>query len=450
MYPEMGTASSKSPAMLVGTPGKRLWATLPGGNIRGMLRYDENTAFVACGGTVYRVSRTGTFTVVGTIDAGTSIVSMASNGIKVMLVTGPNGYIINPVTSTLSAITDPDFVGADTVQFLDGYFVFNKTNTGQFQITGIYNTTISGLDFATAEGAPDKLLALVVDHRELWLFGETSTEVFFNSGNVDFPFERINGAFIEQGCAARFSPTKMDNTVYWLSADERGQGTVQRAQGYAPQRISTHALEFAINQMSRIDDAIGYAYQQEGHSFYVLTFPTAKQTWAYDASTGVWHQRAWRNPATGKLEQDRVVCQMAFAGETIAGDHGNGNLYALDLDHFTDNGDPIPRIRTCGHIADPDYRYLFFNSLQVDMQTGVGLTSGQGSDPQAMLQWSDDGGYTWGNELWAPIGKIGERTARVKWRRLGRSRDRVFRVTITDPVRVILVGASVKVTAGKS
>lgn len=450
MYPEMGTASSKSPAMLVGTPGKRLWATLPGGNIRGMLRYDENTAFVACGGTVYRVSRTGTFTVVGTIDAGTSVVSMASNGIKVMLVTGPNGYIINPVTSTLSAITDPDFVGADTVQFLDGYFVFNKTGTGQFQITGLYDTTLDALDFATAEGAPDTLLSLVVDHRELWLFGETSTEVFFNSGNVDFPFERINGAFIEQGCAARFSPTKMDNTVYWLTADELGHGTVQRAQGYTPQRVSTHAIEYAISQMSRIDDAVGYAYQQEGHSFYVLTFPTAKQTWAYDASTGLWHQRAWRDPATGRLGQDRAVCQMPFANKTIVGDYGNGNLYILDLDYFTDNGDPIPRIRTCGHVAEPDYKQLFFSSLQVDMQTGVGLNTGQGSDPKAMLQWSDDGGHTWGNELWASIGKMGDRTARVKWRRLGRSRDRVFRVTITDPVRVILVGASVKAVAGKS
>jgi hypothetical protein len=375
---------------------------------------------------------------------------MASNGTQVMIVTGPNGYVLDLSLLTVVQIMDPVFVGADTVQFIDGYFAFNKTGTGQFQITNTYGTNIDGLDFATAEGAPDLLLSLLVDHREIWLFGETSTEVYFNSGNVDFPFERINGAFIEQGCAAKFSPAKMDNTVYWLTADERGYGTVQRAQGYGPQRISTHAVEFAIGQMSRIDDAVAYTYQQEGHSFYVLNFPTAQQTWVFDASTNLWHQRAWRDPADNTLKQDRAICQMAFAGETLVGDNANGNIYVLDLDYFTDNGDPISRVRSCAHLADPDYRYQFFASLQVDMQTGVGLTTGQGSDPKAMLQWSDDGGYSWSNELWASIGKIGERRARVKWRRLGRSRDRVFRVTITDPIRVIMVGASAQASLGAS
>jgi hypothetical protein len=367
-----------------------------------------------------------------------------------MIVTGPNGYVLTPSTGVLTQITDPDFTGADTVQFIDGYFVFNKTGTGQFQITALYNTTIDGLDFATAEGAPDLLLSVLVDHRELWLFGETSTEVFFNSGNSDFPFERINGAFIEQGCAAKFSPAKMDNTVYWLTADERGQGTVQRAQGYSPQRVSTHAIEYALGQMPRIDDAVAYTYQQEGHSFYVLNFPTAQKTWVYDAAVNLWHERAWLDPVSSVLKQDRAICQMAFAGETIVGDWETGNLYVLDLDYFTDNGALIPRIRSCPHISSPDYKQQFFASLHVDMQAGVGLTTGQGSDPKAMLQWSTDGGYSWSNELWASIGKIGERRARVKWRRLGRSRDRVFRVTITDPVRVAIIGASVHLAEGVS
>lgn len=450
LYPEMGSVSSKGPAMLVGTPGKRLWVTLDGGPIRGMLRFNSSVSLVVCGFNVYVVSDTGIPVLVATVGSAYGSVSMASNGTQVMLVTGTDGYIIDPITRVVSKITEGVFQGADTVQFIDGYFAFNKTGTGQFQITQVYGTAIDGLDFATAEGAPDLLLSLLVDHRELWLFGETSTEVFFNSGNVDFPFERINGAFIEQGCAAKFSPAKMDNTVYWLAADERGYGTVQRAQGYSPQRISTHALEFAIGQMSRVDDAVAYTYQQEGHSFYVLTFPTAQQTWVFDAATDLWHQRAWRDPADNVLKQDRAICQMAFAGETLVGDNSNGNVYVLDLDYFTDNGDPIPRVRSCAHLADPEYRYQFFRSLQVDMQTGVGLVTGQGSDPKAMLQWSDDGGYSWSNELWSSIGEVGERRTRVKWRRLGRSRDRIFRVTITDPIRVIMVGASAKASLGTS
>ena len=450
LYPETGSPISKSVVMLLGTPGKRLWSTLAGGNVRGLLRFTAALGVAVVGTNVYTVNTSGVGSLVGSIDNASTPVSMASNGTKVMIVTGPKAYILTPTTGVLTPVINTAFTGADTVQFIDGYFIFNKTGTGQFQITGLYDTTIDGLDFATAEGAPDLLMSLLVDHREVWLFGETSTEVFFNSGNVDFPFERINGAFIEQGCAAKFSPAKMDNTVYWLTSDERGQGTVQRAQGYSPQRVSTHALEFALSQMSRIDDAVAYTYQQEGHSFYVLNFPTAQQTWVFDAATNLWHERAWRDPASGALKQDRAICQMAFAGETIVGDWETGNLYALDLDYFTDNGDPIARIRACPHISSSGYRQQFFASLQVDMQTGVGLTTGQGSDPKAMLQWSTDGGYSWSNELWASIGKIGERRARVKWRRLGRSRDRVFRVTITDPVRVAIIGASVQLSEGSS
>jgi len=454
LYPEVGSPNSKNVAMLVGTPGKRLWATVGTGPIRGVLRISKSVAVVVSGSEVYTVDTSAVATLRGVITIGTTPVGLATNGQQMMLVTGgPEGYVLNVSTYAFSQIADSDFTGADTVQFVDGYFVFNKRNTGQFQITSLYGTDVDPLDFATAEGSPDLLLSLLVDHREIWMFGETSTEVFFNSGNPDFPFERINGAFIEQGCAAKFSPAKLDNTVYWLTYDDRGQGTVQRAAGYQPQRVSTHALEFALSQMSRIDDAVAYTYQQEGHSFYVLNFPTAQQTWAFDASTELWHQRAWRDPADASMKQDRAICQMNFAGETIVGDWQNGKLYVLDLDYFTDNGDPIARVRTCPHLADGSYRYQFFHALQVDMQTGVGINGVTGTDgvnPQAMLQWSDDGGYSWSNELWAAIGKIGERRTRVCWRRLGKSRDRVFKITITDPVRVIMVGASVRVTVGVS
>ena len=448
LYPEMGGPTSKTVAALIGTPGLSLWTTLAGGGIRGVMRFSPSFAVGVSGPNVYTVAQDGTATLRGTIDNLSTPVSMASNGQVVMIVTGPNGYVLDMTSYALTKITSSNFLGADKVDFVDGYFIFNKPGTGQFQITDLYATTIGDLDFATAEGSPDLLLSLIVDHREVWLFGENSTEVFFNSGNADFPFERIQGAFIEQGCAAKNSVAKMDNRVFWLSADDRGQGMVMSAAGYQPQRISDHALEYAIGQMTRISDAVAYTYQQEGHSFYVLNFPTANQTWVYDAATNMWHQRAWRNPSDNSLNRHRANCQMAFANENIVGGWETGKLYRLDLDVFTDNGDPIPRIRACPHLSDPDYRWQIFDSLQIDMQTGVGLTTGHGSDPKAMLQWATDGAYTWSNELWASVGKLGERRTRVKWRRLGRSRDRVFKVTITDPVRVAIVGASVVVRTG--
>jgi hypothetical protein len=450
LYPETGGPSSKNVAALIGTPGLSLWATLAGGGIRGTLRFSSVLAVVVCGRNVYTVDTNGTGTLRGVISSLNTPVSMASNGQVVMIVTGPEGYVLDMTTFALTQINATAFIGADKVDFVDGYFVFNKPGTGQFQITQLYSTDIDDLAFATAEGSPDLLLSLIVDHRELWLFGENSTEVWFNSGNADFPFERIQGASIEQGCAAKYSVAKMDNRVFWLTADDRGQGMVMSATGYQPQRVSDHALEYAIGQMSTISDAVAYTYQQEGHSFYVLNFPTANQTWVYDAATNMWHQRAWRRPTDGSLNRHRSNCQMAFINENIVGDWENGNLYKLDLDTYTDNGDLIPRIRTCPHLSDPDYRWQVFDELRVDVRTGVGLTTGQGSNPQAMLQWSNDGGYTWSSELWASMGKIGERQARVVWRRLGRGRDRVFRVTVTDPVAVAFVGAAVRVRVGSS
>lgn len=450
---ESGPGPSKSIAALIGTPGLALWVTLAGGNVRGLLRFSAALAIAVVGGNVYSVTTAGVTTagvgtLLGTVASGTAPVSMASNGTVVMLVDGSaTAYVITPAAGTVAAMADTDFPGGDLVYFLDGYFVFNQPATGKFWITGLYSTDVSALAFASAEGAPDLLVSLIVDHRELWLFGETSTEVWFNSGNPDFPFERVQSAFIEQGCAATFSPAKMDNTVYWLAADDRGQGTVQRATGYQPQRASTHAVEFAIAGYSRIDDAIGFTYQQEGHSFYVLTFPAANATWVFDASTGLWHERAWRNPADATLNRHRANCQVQFAGETLVGDWESGNIYRLDLDVFTDNGAALPRIRSCPHLA-ANGMWQFFSAMQIDMEPGVGITTGQGSNPQAMLQWSDDGGFTWSNEMWASIGRLGERRTRVRWRRLGKSRDRVFRVTVTDPVKVVMVGATAEVSVG--
>jgi len=449
LYPEVAAGgSSKSVAALIGTPGHRLWLTLAGGGIRGLLRFNADTLVAVAGGNVYRVTAAGVSTLIGTVAPGDTPVSMASNGQVIMLVTGAAGYVVNTAgAGSVVQITDPAFSGADRVAFLDGYFVFNKPSAGQFQITGLYATTIDALDFATAEGAPDNLVSLIVDHRELWLFGEATTEVFYNSGAADFPIERISGAFIEHGCAAAQSPAKLDNTVFWLGADENGARVVYRAAGYQPQRVSTHAVEAAIASYARVDDAIAYTYQQEGHSFYVLSFPTANATWAYDAATDMWHERASRH-TDGTLRRIRSQCHAAFAGGNVVGDWETGALYFLDLNHFTDAGAPIPRIRIAPHVADPDYREISFHALQIDMETGVGLVSGQGSNPQAMLQWSDDGGRSWGNEHWASIGRLGERLSRVRWRRLGSSRDRVFKVTVTDPVKVVIVGASLEASAG--
>lgn len=451
LYPEAsGSGQSKTIAMLIGTPGLKPYISGLNGGLQGMLRFSASLSIVVAGNYAYRLDKFGVTVPLGPVVVTNQVVSMASNGQVVMLVTGSNGYVINPTGLTMTTIVDAAFLGADTVDFIDGYFVFNQPGTARFQITGLETTTIDPLDFATAEGSPDLLVSLLVDHREIWLFGENSTEVFFNSGNVDFPFERIQGAFIQQGCAAKFSPARVGDSIAWLSRNDEGQGMVVKAQGYTPVRVSTHAIEFAIASYDNIDDAIGFSYQSEGHNFYILTFPSANATWVYDENTQLWHERAWRNPVDGSLNRVRAQCVMLFANKILVGDWQTGNIFQWDLNTFSDNGDPLPAIRQVPHASTPDNAYQFFHELWIDMETGVGLNTGQGSDPQVMLEWSDDGGHTFNTDTYrtATAGKIGEFLRRVCFRRLGRSRDRVFRVTMTDPVKRIFLGAGCRTTKG--
>jgi hypothetical protein len=270
---------------------------------------------------------------------------------------------------------------------------------------------------------------------------------------------------------------KLDNGLFWLGSDARGNGIVYRANGYTGQRISTHAVEWQIQQYNTISDAIAYTYQQDGHAFYVLTFPTANATWVYDVSTQAWHERA--GFSNGQFTRHRSNCQVNFNNEIIVGDYLNGNLYAFDLEVYSDNGNPQKWLRSWRALqtGQNNIKRTAHYSLQLDCESGVGLsgidpltefnllateeddilltesgvgiyaTTGatvQGADPQVMLRWSDDGGHTWSNEHWRSMGKIGKYGHRVIWRRLGMTmklRDRVYEISGTDPVKIAILGA---------
>jgi hypothetical protein len=370
---------------------------------------------------------------------------MSDNGTQLFVAANGPSYIYNATTNVFAPITDPDFPGAVTVGFLDGYFVFNEPNSQKVWVTSLLDgLSVDPLDFASAEGSPDGLISLIVDHREAWLFGTNSVEVWYDAGNADFPLQRIQGAFNEIGCIAPYSVAKLDNSLFWLGADARGRGVVYRANGYTGQRVSTHAVEWQIQQYGNLSDALAYTYQQDGHSFYVLIFPTANTTWVYDAATQAWHERAgWNN---GSFTRHRSNCQMAFNSEVIVGDFENGNIYAFDLDDYSDNGQIQKWLRSWRALptGQNNLKRTAHHSLQLDVETGVGLNVGQGSDPEVMLRWSDDGGHTWSNYHTASIGKIGEYYRRVFWRRLGMTlklRDRVYELSMTDPVKVAIMGA---------
>ena len=439
-YLEMDNSSPRAPVALYGTPGTVLKLTLPTAPVRACIAQGSLSYWVS-GNTVYKVT-SSSYTSLGTIGTSSGEIGFASNGSQILLVDGSAGYLITTATDVLSTITDTDFPnGVTRCTYQDGYFIVSgKSGSPSFWInqTAYDGAAWDALDFASAEGAPDNTIGIISDHRELWLFGNESAEVWVNTGSTDFPFQRSGNTFIEHGCAAGGTVAKADNTVFWVGSDDRGAGIVWRANGYTPSRISTHALEFAFKNYT-LSDAFAFTYQQEGHIFYVLTFPTDGATWVYDASTQQWHERAWRNPATGVLGRWRANCS-CFTGEHLVGDWESGNIYTLDLDTFTDNGDPILRLRAA-QTAENLQERIFFSSLQIDMETGVGTPT---IDPLLILRWSNDGGHSWSNEHYASVGNVGQYGARVKFNRLGQGRNRVWEISMTDAVKFAVIGAVVE------
>ena len=412
----------------------------------------------------------------GTGGTGTYTVSVAST-----VSVGVTMYAIN--FSVLPS-SDGAFSGANTVDVMDNYIVYNNPTTQQWGSTDLLSPISPQTSYSLKDGAPDDLVALIVDHREVYLLGEISSEVWTDVGAVPFPFQRIPGTSTQHGIAAPFSLSRLGNSFAYVSRNNRGQAQIMQMNGYKPERISTHAVENSITN-KYIDDAIAWTYQLEGHEVYVVTFPTLQLTWAYDIASQMWHK--WLYTANDNTYQrHRGNCCAVFQGMVLVGDYENGCIYELDKKNYTDNGQKVRRLRRAPHLVT-DFQRQYFDELQIQFQPGVGTTglsvsngydyigdpyyiTADGSlvvapdavlylaknlneqtvttNPQAMLRWSNDGGSTWSKEYWVSIGKMGKYTNRAIWRRLGQARDRIFEVSITDPVNAVIVSANLKASEG--
>lgn len=453
LYPEidaLGTGKDGEVASLVSTPGLTLKVTLPTGPVRGQWTASNGTLYAVGGQFLYSISSAWAATQLGQLNSSTGAVGMADNGIQLVIVDGTGatgGYSLTLSNNTFAQITDPNFLGADQVTFQDGYFVFNKQNSASFYCSDLNSVSFTALNTAGKSGYPDNLTGLISVQQNLYLFGSQSTEVWYDAGTTPCPFARIQGAMVQVGCAARFSITKVQSAPYWLGGDDTGSGIVYRMNGYTPERISTPSIEALIRSVgsTSIAKARAWTYQQGGHVFYCLNVPGLSSTWCYDVSSSMWHERTFLG--SFGYERHRADCASVAYGLNVVGDYVSGNIYALDAASYSDNGTAIVRERTSPHISK-DMARIFYPRFQLDMETGVGLAAGQGSDPQVMLQWSDDGGHSWSNEHWETAGKVGLTNARVIWRRLGNSRSRVWRVRISDPVKVTLIGADLDIEEG--
>ena len=438
LYPRLQSPGDKNKISLYSCPGLKFEVSFGNGACRsnGVL-FKDKLYFIA-GSQLISIASNGGAALAGTLDTSGGRVWMVAGRDYLAIVDGSFGYSWDD--AAFAKIIDLDFPANPThVTYLDGYFIFNKGGSDEFYISALEDpTSIDALDFATAEASPDDILAHVANQKDLYLFGETTTQVYYNSGNADFPFEPYPNGVIQIGIEAKYSVVSTSHGIFWLARTNEGEIRVSKAVGLQQSIISSNDIDWQISQFTDVSDAIGWIEQDGERTLYVVTFPTADKTFCYDVmlppEIGWFEKKSW------DIGRWRASGYGAIGTKRIVGDYNNSNFYTLDFDTFDENGEILERTRQA-QIVHSDKKELTFWEFILDIQVGVGLTVGQGSNPQIMLKYSHDGTKTWSSELWEDLGKIGERNAEVFWSKLGSERDWIFSVSVTDPVEVNIIAA---------
>lgn len=407
----------------------------------------DNRLFGVCGKSVYLINDDMTLQKVGAIRSPVGQCYMIDNGVQILLVDGTaDGFIITLEDLSFRGVNNEAFYGSTRLAIVDGFLLLNRPDTNQWYISLFNEIDFDALDFASKIGAPDKLVAIGATRRNVFLFGESTTEVWTNTGGAAFTFSRVPGAFIQFGCKAPHSLCEADGSIYWVSQSPQGECIVLRTVNYDRERISTFAIENEIQGYQRVDNAIGFAMQMGGHYWYVLSFPTDKKTWVFDIATSQWHELAYLEP-DGSFGRHRANCFAFWNGRHIVGDYEDGRLYELSLDVYEDDGREIRRVRSFPHMADDGNR-VTYRLFQADMEAGNESGLEPGIPPEIRLRYSDSKGKSWSTPLSTSLGFRGDHTAIARWHRLGQARDRVFELSWSANFKTALNGAYVDATAG--
>lgn len=477
MYSEINPDDTKPnvPVTQYPRPGlKPLGAPQAPGRGRCLYSATDGNLYGVVDQTVYYIDPDFTYHNIGQLLApGTTPVSIADNGTDAIVVDNSAfGYDILLADHTMTQIGDPNFVGSRRADFLDSFLLLNVPGKNQWYCTtsGViepFNPLYIGIKTAW----PDEVACVVAVEREAYVFGaKQKSEVWYNAGAVPFPFQILPGNIIEQGCEAVYSPAKMDTNVYWLSRSPEGDRMVMRGNSQnVAQRISTSAIEFEFRSYPRVDDAIGATYQISGHSFYCLHFPTADKTWVFDEATGQWFEDNWIDK-NGALHRSRVAfCAFAY-GRNLGMDWQTGQLYHIDPNTVTDNGDPIVWIRSFPHVVN-ELKRVSHLAFTADVETGQmldagdapqfvspwsdGFSSGFGpltkvNVPQLSMRYSKDGGYKYSNNRIKTLVSSGNYRSMQRYRNMGLARDMVYELSSTAEMIQALNGAYLDPLAGSS
>lgn len=373
--------------------------------------------------------------VYNTTDSLNGIVSAVDSETVLSIVnTSGAAYDLFPLGTEAYEVGSDDFPSNPShIAYLLGYFLVNKGSSDAFYRSLVENpTAYAALDFANAEALPDKLVAIATSQSQnLYLGGETSTQVYYDSKNPDFNFEPYANGAMSVGVKAPHSMVTSAQGVLWLGTTAEGEVRVIKAQGFQPIVISNEDIDYQISEMADPTDAYAWIEQDGDRTLYVLTFPGADRTFCYDLmlpkdlgwfekkSTGIGR---WRASGYGSIGNKRVI-----------GDYSSGIVYTLERDTYDENGAILKRLRRT-QIIHQDKKEVTINELVLDVEVGRGLSNGQGSDPKVVMRYSHDGGSTWSAQLWEDLGRIGKRRTEVYWSKLGAARSWMFEIWITDPV----------------
>lgn len=448
-----GAGKNSEPAVMISTPGLEFMQTIGAGPIRATYTLsNQQVMYVVSGSQIFQLSGAlSTPILIGALLTSTGKVSVADNGIQVLFVDGQFGYYVTIGETVVHQITDSHFYPADLVTFQDGYFILNKKGSSSFFISDLNAVTFPPLNLTPKTGNSDILVAAFSNNRELYLLGANTTEIWYNAGQSGTtPFVRQDGRFSQVGCAAVHSIARLAESFFWLGSNAQGGGVVYTLANAMPTRISTNAVEYEIQKLGDLSGAVGYGYQQEGHYFYALNIPGSSTTWVYDATVEQWHER--QSTVDGVIGRNLAQTHCVIDGQHIVGDYRNGNIYKLNLDCYTDNNESRYVMRQSPHVA-ANLSRIFYKLFEVDFQFGVGLVdnginSANSVNPRVVLEISNDGGATWGNAIYGSLGQIGQYNHRARWQRLGHSRDRVFRISCTDPVKIQILSAMLDFEVG--
>ena len=461
LFMEKNPDTSVFPFTHYPTPGLTLLATASSGNTwRGLFYASNNQLYGVCGNTVYCFNSNFGFQTLGTMQTSSGVVSMVDNGQYLFIVDGTvnsgtnyGGYTVQlsdnnfqPIDNSADSGGDQGgFYGSNQVNYVDGYFVFNRPNTNQWYISLSNSITIDPTDYAAKSGFSDNIVGIGIARRYIYLFGEVTTEVWFNAGNATFPFQEMPGSFIQYGCAATNSIAEMDGEIFWVAQSPQGQAFICQTKNFSAAQISTFAIDQELQTYPTLSDAIGYTYEVNGHFFYVVTFPSANKTWVYDLSNQQWHEWA-STDSNGNLNRHLSNCFSFAYGLLIVGDYQSGNLYILDQNNYTDNGAPIPRIRSFYHQEDDMSDRIRYKQFIAEMESGNGANN---QPVEVFLSWSDDRGKSYGNPVGQTMGVEGQYLTSINWWRLGMARDRVFQLSWSAPVKTALSGAFLDAQANR-